>query len=321
MTITMPPATPMPAKVRMLLRTMSALQRIGLAPTATRMLKKPVDVRRAQKPLPRLLDPTPEGVVLRDVSLPGPAGAPDVPARLYTPATAAAGAIPVLYIHGGGWTVGGLPACEHICQRIAAGASAVVVSVDYRLAPEDPYPAALDDCWAALAWLISEATALEVDLARLVIAGDSAGGNLTAACVLLARKHGVHVAGQALIYPALDHTMSSPSVRGWRSAGLAIADLELASSAYCGDHDPADPLLSPLLEPDLAGIPPALILTAGHDPLREEAFRYADRLREAGIPVEHSDYPGYAHGFFSLPKLWPGVEGAWSTLTDWIAQH
>jgi acetyl esterase len=317
----MPPTTPMPGRVRALLRMMAALQKIGVVPTAQKMLTKPVEVRRGQKPAPRLLDPAPAGVEKRDLNLPGPSGAPEVPVRVYTPAAATAGALPVLYIHGGGWTVGGLAACDHICQRIAADAAAIVVSVDYRLAPEDPYPAPLDDCWAALTWLIGQAAALGVDLSRLVIAGDSAGGNLAAACVLLARQRGVPVAGQALIYPALDHTFSSASVRGWRSAGLAFADLELASAAYCAGHDPADPLLSPLLEPDLTGIPPALVVTAGHDPLREEAFRYVERLRGAGIAVEHVDYPGYAHGFFSLPKLWPGVDGAWTTLTGWIARH
>jgi acetyl esterase len=309
----------MPGKVRMMLGAMSALQKIGVAPTAKKMLAKPVEVRRGQGPPARMIDPALAGVATKDLMLPGPAGAPDVPVRLYTPDRATAGARPVLYIHGGGWTVGGLRACDHICQRIAADAEAIVVSVDYRLAPEDPYPAAVDDCWAALTWLLGEADTLGVDPSRLVIAGDSAGGNLTAACVLLARQRGVAVAGQALIYPALDHTFSSPSCRIFKAAGLSFADLELASAVYCAGHDPADPLLSPLLEPDLTGLPPALVLTAGHDPLREEAFRYVDRLREAGIAVEHVDYPSYAHGFFSLPKLWPGIEGAWTTLTEWIA--
>jgi len=228
-----------------------------------------------------------------------------VPLRLYRPA--AAGVHPVLvYFHGGGWTIGDLDTHDVLCRQLCDAAGAAVLAVDYRLAPEHRFPAAVDDCLAAVRWLRREAAALALDGARVAIGGDSAGGNLAAAVALLLRDAGEAApALQLLIYPATDQRAGAPSHRSNAQGYLLTAD----SVAWYRGHylpDPAqwtDWRASPLLAPDLSRLPPALVLTAGFDPLRDEGRQYADALSAAGNRVQYVCFERQVHGFITMSKV------------------
>jgi acetyl esterase len=245
-------------------------------------------------------EPEPVGRV-EDVTLPGPGGR--LPARLYRPD--APGPLPaLLYYFGGGWTLGGIDTADGICRRLANSAGALVVTVGYRLAPEHPFPAAVHDCHAALRWVARHAGELGVDADRLAVAGDSAGGNLAAAVTLLARaRNGPRLRGQLLVYPNTDQLADDASLRAnedpWLFNRHSVAWYRRHYLA--ADRDAADPLASPLRAPDLRALPPALVITAEHDPLRDQGEAYARRLAEAGVAVELTRYPGMVHGFFAMP--------------------
>lgn len=244
------------------------------------------------------------GVRIEDRDLAAPWG--EVRIRLYRPTRAAAAPPPaILHLHGGGWMLGGRATGDWICSRIADDVGALVVSVDYRLAPRHPFPAALDDAWFALEWLAANAASLGAS-GRLGVMGDSAGGNLAAALCLIARDHGgptIH--HQALIYPATDLLGSSPS-RTAQARGpiLTTGDLNVFEAAYVGSADPcATALLSPLQAPSHADLPPALVIVAGHDPLQDDGEAYAARLWAADVPTRLACYPAMPHGFVNLPYL------------------
>ncbi|WP_433341888.1 alpha/beta hydrolase [Micromonospora sp. CA-111912] len=239
---------------------------------------------------------------VRDGVVPGPAG--DLPIRVHRPA--GPGRLPTLvYFFGGGWTLGSVDTADGICRRLANAAGCQVVTVGYRLAPEHPFPAAVHDCHAAVRWLAGHADEFGVDPDRLAVGGDSAGGNLAAAVTLLARDAGgPALAAQLLVYPNTDQR------RRDEPAGEQDPLLFNRHSVawYRGHYlpDPAtaeDPLASPLLAEDLTGLPPALVVTAEYDPLRDEGERYASRLRDAGVPVELARYDGMIHGFFAMPGV------------------
>jgi acetyl esterase len=205
----------------------------------------------------------------------------------------------VLWLHGGGWIMGDLDGIDRVCRSLANAAGAVVVALDYRLAPEYPFPAAVDDTVAALAWLRDEdpdggAGAVGVDPARVVIGGDSAGGNLAAVAALHASDA---VAGQLLVYPVVD---GAADTRSWRELGgdpiLPAVSMRGMWRRYLGDADPLTPDASPL-RADLTGAPPALVAVAGHDLLHDEGVAYAQALRAAGAEVELLEYEDMAHGF------------------------
>ena len=241
-------------------------------------------------------------VPTEDRSVPGPAG--DIPVRVYRPD--AESPLPVVvYFHGGGWVIGDLDTHDAICHRLAAGVPSVVVSVDYRLAPEHPYPAAVEDADAATRWVAGHAADLGADPARLAVAGDSAGGNLAAVVARHARDAGgPPIAFQLLVYPGTDLTASLPShVENGTGYLLDEGTMRYFLGCYLGDGDPRDPDASPLFADDLSGLPPALVLTAGFDPLRDEGEAYAERLREAGVAVVTSRYDGMIHGFYGLDNL------------------
>jgi acetyl esterase/lipase len=245
----------------------------------------------------------PNGVAVDHLDAPTPDG--PIRIRRYHPRGVTPDAPLVVNLHGGGWVLGDLDGNDWYCGTLAAEAGAVVVSVEYRLAPEHPAPAATSDCLAATRWLADHASEVGAT-GPLVVTGDSAGGNLAALVAVAARDAGgPDIALQALIYPSTDLTMSSPSTFELSDAPiLGRPDMEAFVRHYLGPHgDPADPALSPLHVEDLAGVAPALVITAEHDPLRDEGRAYADRLRAAGVPTRWTEYAGMPHGFVSLPGV------------------
>ncbi|MEU7975092.1 alpha/beta hydrolase [Micromonospora sp. NPDC049089] len=234
---------------------------------------------------------------VRDERIPGPAG--ELPLRVYRPA--GSGPLPtLLYFFGGGWTLGSIDTADGICRRLANAVPCQVITVGYRLAPEHPFPAAVHDCHAATSWIARHADELGADPTRLAVGGDSAGGNLAAAVTLLSRTDGPPLAAQLLVYPNTDQSGEpagdeDPALFNRRSVVWYRRNY-LVDPAHA-----RDPLASPLLAEDLSGLPPALVITAELDPLCAEGQRYADRLRDAGVPTRLAHYPGMIHGFFAMP--------------------
>lgn len=239
---------------------------------------------------------------VEDRTIPGPAG--ELPVRLYTPVGATADALPALvFFHGGGWVIGDLESHDSVCRSLANASGCKVIAVDYRLAPEHPWPAAPDDCFASVKWVAAHADAIGVAAQRISVGGDSAGGNLAAAVTLRARAaEGPHIAFQLLIYPALDASMGSASTdENGEGYFLEKAGMEWFYSHYIpAGTDVKIPDISPLYADDLAGLPNAYVVTAGYDPLRDEGHDYADRLKAAGVTVTYANYPGMVHGFFGF---------------------
>ncbi|HEY2998718.1 MAG TPA: alpha/beta hydrolase [Acidimicrobiales bacterium] len=247
-----------------------------------------------------------------DRTVPGPGG--DIPVRVYVPTTEP-GPRPVLvYFHGGGWVIGDLETHDSTVRALASGSGATVVSVDYRLAPEHPFPAPLDDCLAAVRWVADHGAEIDVDPARLAVAGDSAGGNLAAAVALALRDTGPALRAQVLVYPVTDGTLGEPSMdENGDGYFLTKATMAWFWDHYMGDRDRAtEPAASVLHAPDeaLAGLPPALVVTAEFDPLRDEGEAYASRLAAAGVDVTTSRYDGMIHGFFSMGDFVPEGKAA-----------
>jgi acetyl esterase/lipase len=235
-------------------------------------------------------------------TIPGPDA--DIPVRVYHPRQPGQGPRPlVVYYHGGGFVFGDLRMGDWLCGNVAATVGAVVVSVDYRLAPVYRFPAAVEDCYAALAWAAANAAELGAE-GPLAVMGESAGGTLSAVMCLLARERGgPAISHQALIYPATDMTAPRPAALA-NAPFLSAEEMAAYRRLYLGpDGDPGHPWASPLLAADHAGLPPALIQVAEHDPLREDGVRYAAALRTAGVPVRLTGYVGVPHGFVNFPGL------------------
>ena len=248
--------------------------------------------------------PQPVGEIL-DRTIANPANGPSgrLRVRLYRPAGNVARLLPtILYFHGGGFVIGSLEAYDKACRYFCARTGCVVVAVDYRLAPEHKFPAAIDDAVAAFRWLASEADALGIDPARIVVAGDSNGATIATALARLVAEDARKPCLQWLIYPATDMTCNSAS---YASCGdgflLTRADMEWARDQYLdGLHQISDPRASPLLADDLQGMAPALVYTAGFDPLRDEGRAYADKMSAAGIKVIHHEFESLFHGFVGM---------------------
>jgi acetyl esterase len=231
-----------------------------------------------------------------------------IPLRVYRPAGVPDSArLPAyVYFHGGGWVIGDLETHDVVCRQITAEAGVSVVSVDYRLAPEHKFPAAADDAWAATRWTVAHAAELGIDGERLAVGGDSAGGNLAAVVALLARDAGAPaIALQVLLYPVTDVAAESPSYQDFADGYMLTRDgMRWFIAHYLSKREEAaDWRASPLRAPSLAGLPPALIVTAGFDPLRDEGEAYATRLREAGVRVDAVCYGGMVHGFVPMGRL------------------
>ncbi|MDL4776438.1 MULTISPECIES: alpha/beta hydrolase [Thermomonosporaceae] len=241
---------------------------------------------------------------VRDLSVRGEDGAA-VPARLYRPEPPAAGPLPLLvYLHGGGWVLGGVDNVDAACRELAAGAGCAVLNVGYRLAPEHPFPAAVDDAWTALAAVAADPGRYGAVPGALAVAGDSAGGNLAAAAALMARDRGVALAHQLLVYPVTDTAMDTASWSAFGSGyGLDADAMARFMGLYRGAADPADPRLAPLRAADLSGLAPATVVTAEYDILRDEGEAYARRLADAGVPVRLRRFDGVVHSFFLLPEI------------------
>ena len=261
----------------------------------------PVEARRYYLERRFFTQPEPPAIgEVRDLRTAG-----GVPLRLYRPASA--GVKPVLvYFHGGGWTIGDLDTHDVLCRQLCAAADVAVVAVDYRLGPEARFPAAVDDCVAATRWVQSQAAALGLDAARLAVGGDSAGGNLAAVVAITLRDAGdVAPAYQLLIYPATDQRAVAPSHTANGQGYLLTSD----SVAYYRGHyfasesDWTDWRASPLLAADLSRLPPALVLTAGFDPLRDEGRQYADALSAAGNRVQYVCFERQVHGFITMSRV------------------
>jgi acetyl esterase len=223
-----------------------------------------------------------------------------------------------VYLHGGGWVVGSIESHDPVCRRLAARTPCVVVSVDYRLAPEHPFPAGLEDAWAATEWVAAHAAELGAD--RVAVGGDSAGGNLAAVVALRARDRGLPLALQVLIYPVIDADLDSP---GYREHGegvnLTRAKMAWYWERYLAGADGFAPEASPLRAADLAGVAPALVQTAEHDPLVHEGEAYAHALEAAGVPVALTRYDGQIHGFVRLAALCPRAFDAFAEIQAALA--
>jgi len=276
----------------------------GIPPTHT---LTPADARKFYRERRAVTQPDPGEVAeVRELQADGAQG--PIPLRLYRPLGAAASAVlPVLvYFHGGGWTIGDLDTHDTLCRALCNGSGCAVVAVDYRMGPEHRFPAAVDDVLAATRWVRREAAALGVDAARFAVGGDSAGGNLAAVVAIAARDAGdLPIAYQLLIYPATDMRRVHPSHVSNGQGYVLTSD----TIGYFHDHyitDAAQDLdwrASPLLREDLAGLPPALVLTAGYDPLRDEGLDYARALTAAGNRASYVCFERQIHGFITMGRL------------------
>jgi acetyl esterase len=239
---------------------------------------------------------------IASVTIPGPGG--EIGARAYVADESRRDPV-MLYFHGGGYVKGGLDECDGFCRRLAFVTQHLVLSVDYRLAPEQPFPAAAEDCFAAASWASGHATELGGRAGALVLCGESAGGNLTAVTCLQARgDERLRIHRQILLQPVVDFTLSFPSVSMPETECLVPrADLAWYYDSYYGQRERRDPRVSPLYATDLSGLPEALIIAAEFDTLRDEAEAYGERLRASGVPATYRCYPGMVHGFLQMRGL------------------
>lgn len=262
--------------------------------------QSPVDARAAMGSLVNVFGPGPDVHKVEDRKIPGPAS--EIPIRIYTPAGKPNGIL--VYFHGGGWVVGDLTSHDYVCRVFTNETGCTVVAVDYRLAPEYKFPAGPDDCYAATQWVSKNAASLGSDADHIAVGGDSAGGNLAAAISLMARdRGGPRIRHQMLIYPVTDCAMDTPSYKEFTADGFVLSKLDMEWFwNYYIPHakDRENPYASPARARDLKNLPPAHIITASHDPLRDEGEAFAELLKKADNKVKVKRYEGVVHGFVSL---------------------
>ncbi|MGN6818766.1 MAG: alpha/beta hydrolase [Sphingomonas sp.] len=244
-----------------------------------------------------------------------------VPVRLYLPSTERR--LPLLvFLHGGGWMFGDLETHDAMHRQFAHLGDCAVLAVGYRLAPEHPFPAGLDDCTAAFAWARREAQRLGCDPDRIALGGESAGGNLTAALALRLRDAGeAQPLFQLIVHPVTDFTLSTPSIDTVSAPGISRDYLKDVLAFYTGDHDPTDPLLSPMHAARLDGLAQAIVLTASEDPLRDDGEQYAALLAQAGVETLVCRLPGLPHGFLFLPSAIPAVARSFDLIARLIRRY
>ena len=283
----------------------------------------PTEMRRTFDTLARSMDggAAPK-VSIENTTLPGPGG--PLPIRIYSPEGTGAGTSPgLIYFHGGGGIFGNLDTHDGLCRRLADGSGCRLISVDYRLAPEHKFPAAVEDAYAATAWLVEHAPELGLDPRRVAIGGDSAGGNLAAVVCQLAREQGgPDLALQVLFCPILDIDAETESRRTLLEGYfLTRPMIDWITKHYLPEmFDPGDPRISPLRAADFSGLPPAHIHTAEFDPLRDEGQQYADRLRQAGVAVNYTCHEGMIHHFYGMAGIVPYVRTAIASAAAAIRQ-
>jgi acetyl esterase len=282
----------------------------------------PVEARAAFLMGRAVVQPDPPDMAsVQAMTCPGPAGA--IPLRVYTPKGVVgqdALAPGLVFFHGGGWVVGDLDSHDIACRQIAEASGRIVIAVDYRLAPEHKFPAAYEDAVAATEWVAANAMQFGIDAGRLVVGGDSAGGNLAAAVALHERGGDVRLAGQMLIYPVTDLAMTHPSHSEEDTSILLTHSLmRWFRDHYVGSaSDYADWRGSPLRATDFTSLPPAIVITAGGDPLRDEGDDYAAKLAAAGVKVTHKTWPGQFHGFFTMGRVIPEANAVIGDLATWL---
>lgn len=300
-----------PRKIRTLLAVTRVATALRLFPTHERLLRMPAAKRLAMGPAKFMVGDFSK-VTTEDHLVPTRDGQ-QIRVRVYRPEVDSP---TVLYIHGGGFVVGGIASCDHLCHRLAQEANVAVVSVEYRLAPEHAFPGPLDDCEDAYDWVIANGRANSA----VIVGGDSAGGNLSSALALRLRDKGTALAGQLLIYPAVDMTASRPGLVNYRGPGMTPADCALLARTYLGGAEPKTPEASPIHAASHAGLPPALVITVEHDALRDEGIAYAEALRAAGVSTKHIDVPGHVHGSLSLPAMYDGIDELYAAMSAFIAE-
>ena len=281
------------------------LVRLRLAPSPLKAYEAPVDVRQASK-VPFWMGRKGDQTLAVAVETVAGRGGP-IRVRTYRKPGTPEGSPAILYLHGGGFMLGGLDACDWIVRSLCARTGFPAFSVEYGLAPECPFPGPLEDCRDALQWL-ADTRPHGIDPTRIAVAGDSAGGNLAAALALLTRDDGgPQLRHQTLVYPFTDGTLASTDWDTASMGGVGRAAGEHMVKAYAPNHPVDEPLVS-VLHADHAGLPPAFVITAEHDVLRTDGRAYADKLREAGVPVLHRDYEGVPHGFLGMARLTPASD-------------
>jgi len=321
-----------PARVRAWGWFMNRFRSMHIATMSPTDIEHNQSMRSIPAPIRRMLFGARDArVEARDVAVPTADGLLGV--RVYTPrdtrsraAASATAALPIaVYFHGGGWTLfGGLDVCDWLPSRVAAELGAVVVAVDYRLAPQHPYPAAVDDCLAAVRWASEHADELGASPSRLAVFGDSAGGNLSAVIALLARDAGgPAIRAQGLIYPVTDTTLDDASMReNARKPVLHRADMDAFFRHYLGESREhgadLDPSVAPIHAASLAGLPPALVQVSAHDVLRDQALAYAARLKAEGTPIEVKTYAEAPHGWVTYPGIMRVSRRASAELVDFL---
>lgn len=274
----------------------------------------PAEAREMYRAMATALEPPGLAIgKIENTTMPGPGGG-EIKLRVYTPVAGGGAALPCLvYFHGGGWVIGDLDTHDALCRTLANETGARVVAVDYRLAPEHKFPAAADDAYAAVKWVEQNASKLGVDANRIAVAGDSAGGNLSAVVALMAKqKGGPRIVFQLLIYPVTQARANTASMNTF-AEGYFLEKKTM--EWFCDQYlDPSADLndwrVSPLAAADLAGLPRAYVVTAGFDPLKDEGKAYADKLNHAGVAAVYIDYPGMVHGFFNMSGVVPTAREA-----------
>jgi acetyl esterase len=290
----------MPLKIRWLLHIARLFMRLGLMPTAEKELARPVAQRLKRKPPHFACGPGDQSIRTWDMSVAGRGG--PIPVRVYARPDLKPAAPGYLFLHGGGFIDGGLDFTDYVQRGLAARTGCVVVGVSYRLAPEHPFPAGLEDCQDVLRWM-AQTQPQGMDGGRIAVGGESAGANLAAALSIWARDNqGPRIAHQAIVYPFTDTTLSSPDWDTPFMPGVDRSAGELMVRVYAGAQHANNPLVS-ILHADHRGLPPALVVSCEHDPLRTDSIKYAQALQAAGVDTLHRHYDDMPHGYLLFPKL------------------